>query len=271
MQGARLNSVDVLRMRGTIHRVKWTTPCRNQRSEFILSLNRTPMLLSQLHRDAELPAGAATLFSFAESGDIRCQEYHDLSMIVVSRARLQELVANIEDLVARPVQDSAALRHLRRYAEIVHGPDDVNADPGLTNHIARTLTDLVVLALGAGGDAAELARNRGLRAARQQAIIAAIRANFSDPAFSSQALASRLGVSARYVQRLLYETGSTFGERVLELRLQRARAMLADARCDRLKVGEIAEACGFNDIAHFDRCFRRRFGGTPTQYRGRSW
>jgi AraC-like DNA-binding protein len=30
---------------------------------------------------------------------------------------------------------------------------------------------------------------------------------------------------------------------------------------------EIAHACGFNEVSYFNRCFRRRFGDTPTQYR----
>src|SRR5690606_13914002 len=95
-----------------------------------------------------------------------------------------------------------------------------------------------------------------------------IQANFADPSFSATVAASRLGVTPRTVQLLLEETGSTFSERVLELRLQKSRTMLADRRCDRLRIGGIALACGFSDAAYFNRCFRRRFGTTPTQYRG---
>ena len=58
-------------------------------------------------------------------------------------------------------------------------------------------------------------------------------------------------------------------ERVLELRLQKARAMLADPSFDRFKIGEIAFTCGFNEASYFNRCFRRRFGLTPTAARGR--
>jgi AraC-like DNA-binding protein len=43
--------------------------------------------------------------------------------------------------------------------------------------------------------------------------------------------------------------------------------MLADPRYDRLKVSEIASACGFNEIPYFNRCFRRRFGASPTEFR----
>ena len=44
--------------------------------------------------------------------------------------------------------------------------------------------------------------------------------------------------------------------------------MLADPRHDRVKVSDIALACGFNAVSHFNRCFRRRFGAPPTQFRG---
>ena len=127
----------------------------------------------------------------------------------------------------------------------------------------------MALALGAGRDAAELAKTRGLRAARQHEIIREIANRFTDPDFSAQKLARQMSVTDRYVQDLLHECGASFSERVLELRLQRARAMVEDCHYDRLRIGEIANASGFNTIPYFNRSFRRRFGATPTQFRGR--
>jgi len=69
------------------------------------------------------------------------------------------------------------------------------------------------------------------------------------------------------VNKLLFESGQTFAERVLELRLQRARRMLSDPRHDTMRVSDIALACGFNDISHFNKRFRARFGCSPTQCR----
>jgi AraC-like DNA-binding protein len=90
---------------------------------------------------------------------------------------------------------------------------------------------------------------------------------FADPQFSPVALAAKLGVSVRYVQDLLYETGMTFSDRVLELRLLKAHRMLA-ASAAQLKIVEIAYACGFGDISYFNRSFRRRFGVAPSGVRG---
>ena len=42
------------------------------------------------------------------------------------------------------------------------------------------------------------------------------------------------------------------------------------ARLDAIaKLLDVAFACGFNDLSYFNRCFRRRFGLTPTAARGR--
>ena len=62
-------------------------------------------------------------------------------------------------------------------------------------------------------------------------------------------MASKLRVTPRYVQKLLHDTGSSFTERVLELRLQKARAMIASPHHDRLMVREIASTCGFNEVS----------------------
>ena len=35
------------------------------------------------------------------------------------------------------------------------------------------------------------------------------------------------------------------------------------------RISDIAFACGFNDLSYFNRCFRRRFGLTPTAARGK--
>ena len=70
-----------------------------------------------------------------------------------------------------------------------------------------------------------------------------------------------MGISQRYLQRLLQETGKSFTERVNELRLERAFALLA-ADGDR-RVSDIAFEVGFSDLAHFYRLFKSRFGDTP--------
>ena len=147
--------------------------------------------------------------------------------------------------------------------------ENIGNDPALDEHVGVTLLDLAALALGANRDVAELAKGRGLRTARLQSFLAEIRANYTSTSFSVGHLARKFGLSERYVQDLLHDTGNTFGERVLEARLESARSMLANPRYDALKVIDIAFQSGFGDISNFNHHFRRRFGVTPSQLRDR--
>jgi AraC-like DNA-binding protein len=240
------------------------------RDDFLIGFSRcqSRMLVTQRGREVPLVPGGMAIYTNAEPSECFCEGDNAWSGLSVPRARLGELVADADGRIGRPLDPARpAIRHLGRYVDFLLTSDEVAEQPPLAKKICNILLDLTVLALGAGGDAAEIARGRGLRAARTREILAEIGARFSDPAFSARVVALKLGLSPRYVQELVQETGSSFTERMLELRLQRARAMLADSRNDRMRVGDIALNCGFNEVSYFNRCFRRRFGCSPMQYR----
>lgn len=242
--------------------------------DFYLGFNVGPAPWSFERRDRQLDLGqaSAVFFSVGEVGRIVSPSGFAVAAVIVPRRQLLTMVPGAEDRIATPLDpNSEALRHLARYLDIVTGPwaDDQRptADPALAEHISTTLLDLLALVLHAQGDAAALANARGLRAARLQAILAGIRAGAADPRFNAATLARNLGLSERYIRQLLHEAGTSFRERVLELRLQRARTMLGELRYSGLQVSEIAYACGFSDISYFNLCFRRRFGARPSEFR----
>ena len=61
--------------------------------------------------------------------------------------------------------------------------------------------------------------------------------------------------------------GSSFTEFMIERRLDRAHQMLIDPQTIGRMISTIAFAAGFNDLSHFNRTFRRRFGTTPSETR----
>jgi len=239
----------------------------DKHDDFVIGLNRANSLSHMLQRGREVicTTGQMMFWSYGEASKSGAERWIGLT---IPRARLRESIADPEDLIARPIDpNTPALRHLGRYLDFLFASQELDDEPFLAAAHAATLLDLTALTLGAGRDAAELARAGGLRAARAREIIAEIRKDFANPAFSAEIVGARLGLSPRYVQELLQDTEFTFSERVLELRLQKARIMLADPRHVRLKISDIAFACGFNEVSYFNRCFRRRFGASPTQYR----
>jgi AraC-like DNA-binding protein len=266
--------VAIGRFAGTITRVARTAQhiASDSRQDFCLVVNRGRSSVSALHRSrvTRLAPNAAILLSDSEVAEIQGKTESPVLFLNMPRARLLELVADIDDLAGVALDPTApVLRHLKRYLDIVLEGQAIRDDPELREHVGLNLVDLAVLALGPGLQQEQIARLRGLRAARLQEILAEIKIGFARPGFSPLSIALKLGLSPRYIQDLLHDVGTSFTERVTEYRLQKARGLLCDPKQDRARVAEIAYACGFNDLSHFNRCFRHRFGASPTQFRGK--
>jgi AraC-like DNA-binding protein len=116
-------------------------------------------------------------------------------------------------------------------------------------------------------DSVNLTEVGGLRGARIASVIAQINESFADQQFSTRVVAEKLGLSVRYVQDLLQGSGLSITDRIMELRLDKARAMLTGDRQCNLKISEVAASCGFNELSYFHRSFRRRFGASPAKFR----
>lgn len=186
--------------------------------------------------------------------------------VTVKAAALKALVTSPEDAAGRPVYPGPALRLLDGYLRsltLLNSP----LSPELAETIGVHLLDLVAAALGPTSDAKEIIAKRGMKAARLRAILSEIARHFSNLDFNLDSVVHELGLSRRYVQLLLEETGRSFTEHLVESRLKRSYAMLTDHRCRHLGITDIAFTSGFGDISHFNRVFRRRFGATPTDVR----
>src|SRR6185437_13260985 len=92
------------------------------------------------------------------------------------RAALMPLVRDLDAALVRPVRArNEALQLLTRYIGVLD--EAPPAGPALARLAATHVYDLLAVALGARGDGAQLARGRGVRAARSQAIKAYIVSN----------------------------------------------------------------------------------------------
>ena len=180
-------------------------------------------------------------------------------------ATLNAMVSGVDDLVGRELEPGGALSLAMDYSDLLLRHASAVDEAGLA--IAGHLMDLAALGLGARSEIGAAAKRRGLRAVRLQAVLMTLQRRFTEPDFSAQKLAAAAGLSERYVNELLYEAGASFTTRLLELRLRKAADLLAHP--GERRISDIAFACGFNDLSYFNRCFRRRFGLTPTAARGR--
>jgi len=222
---------------------------------------------SQRGRAEEVLAGDGVLLSHGDVGTVSFLEASDFVAFGLPRSAVAPLVPDIDALFARRVPGSnPALRMLLHYLEFI-ADEGLNAAPELQAALANHVGDLLALSLGATRDATELARRRGLVDARLRAIKEDVRKSYHRADLSVHTVAARHGVSARYVQRIFDESGSTFTQYLTEQRLAAAHNVLRRPTAAALPISTIAFDCGFSDVSHFNRLFRRRYGCTPSDVR----
>jgi AraC-like DNA-binding protein len=234
---------------------------------FILQIIRAgPVHFAHVGKERFYDPGSAQLVHQEQPLRGFAPRHASIRNVAVGAAALRTLVAHPEDLAGLAVHPGTALRlldgYLRSLASLREPPSSELA-PIVGSH----LLDLVAAALGPTAEAAEIVAKRGVKAARLRAILGEIAQRFSEPDFDLNKVAHALGLSRRYVQQLLEETGKSFTEHLAERRLEGAFAMLSDQRRLHLAIVDIAFATGFGDLSHFNRLFRRRFGDTPSGIR----
>jgi AraC-like DNA-binding protein len=94
-----------------------------------------------------------------------------------------------------------------------------------------------------------------------------IETHLREPDLALPGAAAALGISARYVNQLMAAEDTSFRRYVLTRRLERCKRDLHDPAQVRRHAGEIAFAWGFNDLAHFSRAFKERYGVSPREWR----
>jgi len=186
--------------------------------------------------------------------------------MLLPRAALASRVTDLDSAIGRIIpSDNEALRLLVSYLRLIRD-ETAHVSPEIGQTIADHVHDLAALALGANRDTAQDSGLSALAAARLRAMKDDVRKACSSPELSVHTIAAQYGVSARYVQRLFEESGSTFTGYLIEQRLAAAHKALRRAPAN-VPISTIAYDCGFTDVSHFNRMFRQRFGCTPSDVR----
>jgi AraC-like DNA-binding protein len=228
----------------------------------VVNLGRRAMA-SQRGRDMVLGAGDAVPIHSNDTAVVTGMRH--LGMLV-PRAALASRVSDIDDATTRPIpHGTEALRLLISYVSLVK-ENFVLATPKLRRTTLSHIYDLMALALSPDRTAGEVGLS-AIAAARLGLAVRHITEGFDEPDLTVAAVARRLHISPRYLQRLLETTGTSFTARVNELRLQRAFTLLTEAHGGGRRISDVALQVGFSDISHFNRLFRARFGDTPSGVR----
>jgi AraC-like DNA-binding protein len=241
---------------------------RGSRDMIVLSMLRSGTAsATQFGQELISGIGSASVLTPTDPSTSTMLTHGSFITVALSRPMIAALAPDYSQAFGRPIPDcSAALSLLIRYLDVVRAGDELT-NPAIGQSVSDHIIDLAALALGTRGDYAEMARQRGAKAARLAAIRSDILRTLGRSDLSTELIAARHGISPRYVRKLFEEDGSSFSAFVLGERVVKAHRMLIDRRYGHLNIAQIAHESGFGDISYFNRAFRRHFGATPSDFR----
>lgn len=166
----------------------------------------------------------------------------------------------------RPVHQDA-YQLLLGYVDSVHARGE-----NVTEEVSRLadlhIMDLVALALGLDEESAEVSLTRGYTYARFVAMKKRIKEQMLDPDLSAESVARHFALSLPAMRKCFREFDTTFTDFLNATRLDWVYEQLLNPVNNRSSISTLAYKAGFNNLAWFNRAFKRKFGITPSEVVG---
>ena len=131
---------------------------------------------------------------------------------------------------------------------------------GIDEDIIKASINALVIAVN---QIEEVRNTKNNKDERINAIINYIQENYLTVTLDD--LSQQFYLSKPYLSKYIKEkSGMTFGENVKRIRLNKASTLLRNGN---MKIEKVAEAAGYQNVEHFNRLFKKKYGMTPVQYR----
>jgi AraC-like DNA-binding protein len=217
-------------------------------------------------REAIVSAGQFVIYDTTRPYELRFNDSFSQTIFQVPRKLLHQRVGSFGGLTATTFCNDRPLERLV-YDFLINTARAVDhVDPPTGARLLDQALDLVAMAF------AERMHERPPeqsfhRSALLYRLKSHILTHLRDPELSMPRAAAAVGISTRYASDLMAAEQISFRSYVQAQRLERCKRDLADPAYAARHVSDIAFAWGFNDLAHFSRVFKQRFGASPRELR----
>jgi len=237
----------------------------SQDAYFAVMLLSGDYVLEQNGREVLLQPGDMTLYDATRPHRIHCPGEFTKLILAIPRNVLRDRVAGIDHCTARHIPGTkgigfVASSFLRLYA--THAGQ-------LQAHEFSTLSDhaLDLLALAVTSVRPVDVNLSRSRAASINGIKTFIEQHLRDVHLDTSMITRYAGLSARYINNLFEDEGTSLMRYVWKRRLENCRKDMLNPVYASHRLTEIAFRWGFNDAAHFSRAFKQQFGCSPREFR----
>ncbi len=227
------------------------------------------LVAEQDGRIAQLRTGDATLCDADRPYKLHQREAFELACIRIPRNVLASRIGHLQRLTALNFSERSELApivfaYLSRLVE--RAP---NIGDNAAVKVSRNFTELLLAMVAEFAESSQpsLTEYRGLALVRVKDVV---ERSIGNPNVSSATIASELKLSQRYINQLLEDEGTSLSRYIWSRRLERCAEQLKNSALRGRSVSQIALENGFNDLSHFSKAFRNRFGSSPRSYRSES-
>jgi AraC family transcriptional activator of tynA and feaB len=257
------------RIQASPHRVERsnTRISRSTNATFVFNFVLSGSLLAEQDgRVAQLHAGDGALCDADRPYKLHSNEAFDLACIRVPRQVIASRIGHPQRLSAFNFSERSELAPMvfAYLSRLVERAPELGDNAGLK--VAQNFMELLIsmVAEFVESNQPSLTEYRGLALMRVKATIERALANASA---TPATIAAELNLSQRYINQLLEEEGTSLSRYLWSRRLERCAEQLRSSALRGRSVSQIAMENGFNDLSHFSKAFRNRFGASPRDFR----
>jgi len=269
--GATVDAINVSKIKATAHRVSRSAATISRLGaeamvfNFVLSGRMTA---EQDGRSATIGVGEGVVCDARRAYSLHFDQPFEIACVRLPHQALSHEVAGLQRITATNFNSTTQLCPLvfGYLSELLRRTGSIS--DGSSRRISNSFIELVaaMLAEATQSSPAPISDYRNLVLIRIKEFVERNLADFDlDPA----AVAAALKISPRYINLLLETEGTSLSRYIWRRRLEMAARDLENSDLGSLNISTIALNNGFNDLSHFSKAFRERFGESPRGYRSR--
>jgi AraC-like DNA-binding protein len=217
-------------------------------------------------REAVVAAGQFVIYDTTRPYELRFNDSFSQTIFQMPRKLLQQRIGSFDKLTATTFSGDRPLEGLTYDFLLGISRRIEQVDPATATRLLDQALDLIAMAFAERMHARSPDQSFH-RSALLYRLKNYILTHLRDPELSMLRAAAAIGISPRYASDLMAAEQISFRSYIQAQRLERCSRDLSDPALMARHIGDIAFAWGFNDLAHFSRIFKQRFGASPREWR----
>lgn len=248
----------------SIRRLPGEPRLSSQDGYFAVLLLSGDYLLEQDGREVFLQPGDLAIYDATRPHRIHCPRDFSKLIFSVPRTVMRQRVAAVESCTAiRIAGDVGVGAVASHFLRTTAGQVQQMRSEEFYSMSDNALDMLAVAAASIRPTNFYLSNSQSLSLHRVKAFIDA---HLQNPALDPGLVSQGVRLSPRYIRRLFESERTSLMRYVLHARLEKCRMDIEKRNLTKLRISEIAFRWGFNELSHFSRSYKARFGASPREH-----